>query len=65
MIEICSGHDTFSRDSRVRIAHVIKNLRPNLPFEPRNSDSYDLSWLLETLNDNEHASVFEALIALL
>lgn len=64
IIEGCGGHDTQSRENRVRIAKVIKEMLPEESFEPLDVYSYDLSLLLEKLNEDEHAEVFEAFINL-
>ncbi len=59
IVEGCVGQDTVSREHRVHIAKAIKELLPNITLEPADCFSYDLSLLLEQLNDEDHARIFK------
>ncbi len=59
IIDGCGGYDTESRERRVKVAKLIKDILPAESLEPTNINSYDLALLLEKLSDDEHDEVFE------
>lgn len=59
ILEGSGGHDTLSREHRVKVAQAIKERLDDPTFDPTDLNSYDLSLLLERLNDDDHADVFE------
>ncbi len=59
IVEGCVGQDTVSREHRIHIAKAIQKLLPNIALEPADCFSYDLSLLLEQLNDEDHAGIFK------
>jgi hypothetical protein len=64
ILEGCGGHDTESRERRLKVAKFIQTLLPDEQFEPSDLYSYDLSLLLEKLNGDDHGDVFEAYLNL-
>jgi hypothetical protein len=60
ILEGCGGHDTESRERRLRIARVLKEMLPDERFDPMDLHSYDLSLLLEKLDEGQHGDIFEA-----
>lgn len=64
IIDGSGGHDTESRERRLRMGQAIKDMRPEEGFEPSDLYSYDLSLLLERLEDEQHADAFEVYLNL-
>ena len=60
ILEGSGGHDTVSRERRVKVAQAIQDKMEDYSFDPTDFNSYDLSLLLESLNDDDHSDVFEA-----
>ena len=65
LIEGCGGHDTHSRDLRLQVAKLVKSYVTDEDFEPPDLYSYDLSLLLETLDDEAHAEIFKVYLNML
>ncbi len=64
IVEGCGGYDAPSRERRIRIARMIKDLLDTESLDPTDFNSYDLSLLLGELSDEEHADIFEAYLNL-
>lgn len=65
ILEGSGGHDTLSRERRVKVAQAIKVRLDDQTFDPTDLNSYDLSLLLERLHDDDHADVFEIYLNML
>lgn len=62
LMDGCSCYNVQSRDQRLQIARLIREMHPELIFDPNQTGSYDLSLLLEILSDDEHDAVFDAFL---
>lgn len=62
ILEGSGGHDTGSRERRLKVAQAIKDRLDDQSLNPADLSSYDLSLLLEKLNDNDPADLFEAFL---